>query len=55
MNQTHFDDPMIPVPIPEQVPAKEGMAELPALVLGIGIPAVPASRLCCSIRRRAAR
>src|ERR1700752_3095483 len=22
-------DPMIPVPIPEQVPAKEGMAELP--------------------------
>ena len=30
MNETHFDDPMIPVPIPEQVPAKEGMAELPS-------------------------
>ena len=34
MNQTHFDDPMIPVPIPEQVPAKEGMAELPSTRLG---------------------
>jgi pimeloyl-ACP methyl ester carboxylesterase len=34
MNQTHFDDPMIPVPIPEQVPAKEGMAELPGTRLG---------------------
>lgn len=27
-------DPMIPVPIPEQVPAKEGMAELPGTRLG---------------------
>ena len=34
MNQTHLDDPMIPVPIPEQVPAKEGMAELPGTRLG---------------------
>ena len=34
MNQTHLDDPMIPVPIPEQVPAKEGMAELPSTRLG---------------------
>jgi len=28
------DDPMIPVPIPEQVSAKEGMAELPGTRLG---------------------
>jgi len=34
MNETHFDDPMIPVLIPEQVPAKEGMAELPSTRLG---------------------
>jgi pimeloyl-ACP methyl ester carboxylesterase len=34
MNETHFDDPMIPVPTPEQVPAKEGMAELPGTRLG---------------------
>jgi pimeloyl-ACP methyl ester carboxylesterase len=34
MNQTRVDDPMIPVPIPEQVPAKEGMAELPSTRLG---------------------
>ena len=34
MNETHFDDPMIPVPIPEQVPAKEGMAKLPGTRLG---------------------
>ena len=34
MNETHFDDPMIPVPIPEQVSAKEGMAELPGTRLG---------------------
>src|SRR5882672_2217315 len=34
MNETHFDDPMIPVPIPDQVPAKEGMAELPGTRLG---------------------
>jgi hypothetical protein len=34
MNQTRVDDPMIPVPIPEQVPAKEGMAELPGTRLG---------------------
>ena len=26
---TPLNDPMIPVPIPEQVPAKEGLAELP--------------------------
>ncbi len=31
---TQLDDPMIPVPIPEQVPAKEGMAELPGTRLG---------------------
>ena len=29
-----FDDPMVPVPIPQQVPAKEGMAELPGTRLG---------------------
>jgi pimeloyl-ACP methyl ester carboxylesterase len=34
MNQTHFDDPMVPVPIPEQMPAKEGMADLPGTRLG---------------------
>ena len=34
MNETHEDDPMIPVPIPEQVSAKEGMAELPGTRLG---------------------
>ena len=34
MNETHFDDPMIPVPIPEQVSAKEGIAELRGTRLG---------------------
>ena len=34
MNQTDIDDPMIPVPIPEPVPAKDGMAELPGTRLG---------------------
>src|SRR5688572_11180643 len=34
MNQTHFDDPMIPVPIPEQVAANEGMADLSGTRLG---------------------
>ena len=34
MTETRVDDPMIPVPIPEQVPAKEGMAELPSTRLG---------------------
>jgi len=38
MNQaipsTQIDDPMVPVPIPEQVPATEGMAELPSTHLG---------------------
>jgi pimeloyl-ACP methyl ester carboxylesterase len=31
---TQMDDPMVPVPIPAQVPAKEGMAELPNTRLG---------------------
>ena len=31
---TQLDDPMVPVPIPDQVPAKEGMAELPNTRLG---------------------
>ena len=31
---TQVDDPMVPMPIPEQVPAKEGMAELPDTHLG---------------------
>ncbi len=31
---TQVDDPMVPVPIPEQVPAKEGIAELPNTHLG---------------------
>jgi pimeloyl-ACP methyl ester carboxylesterase len=31
---TQANDPMVPVPIPEQVPAKEGMAELPNTRLG---------------------
>jgi len=34
MSQTRIDDPMLPVPIPEQVPAKEGIAELPGTRLG---------------------
>jgi pimeloyl-ACP methyl ester carboxylesterase len=34
MNQTRIDDPMIPVPIPEQMPAKEGIADLPGTRLG---------------------
>ena len=34
MNETHVDDPMIPVPIPEQVSAKEGIAELRGTRLG---------------------
>lgn len=33
-SQSRVDDPMIPVPIPKQVPAKEGMAELPGARLG---------------------
>jgi pimeloyl-ACP methyl ester carboxylesterase len=31
---TQVDDPMVPMPIPRQVPAKEGMAELPGTRLG---------------------
>ena len=31
---TQVDDPMVPVPIPKQLPAKEGMAELPGTHLG---------------------
>ena len=31
---TQVADPMVPVPIPEQVPTKEGMAELPGTHLG---------------------
>jgi len=31
---TQIDDPMVPVAIPQQVPAKEGMAELPGTRLG---------------------
>jgi len=34
MNETHVDEPMIPVLIPEQVSAKEGIAELPGTRLG---------------------
>ena len=34
MNPTRIDDPMVPVPIPDQVPAKDGMAELPGTRLG---------------------
>ena len=34
VSSTHENDPMVPVPIPEQVPAKEGMAELPGTHLG---------------------
>jgi len=43
---TKLDDPMAPVPIPEQVPAREGMAELPGTRLwywdtgGDGVPVV---------------
>src|SRR6266436_1373909 len=29
-----FDDPMVPVPIPQQVPAKQEIAELPGTRLG---------------------
>jgi pimeloyl-ACP methyl ester carboxylesterase len=34
MNPIDIADPMVPVPIPIQVPAKEGMAELPGTHLG---------------------
>lgn len=34
MTRTEFTDPMAPVPIPTQVPAKEGMAQLPGTRLG---------------------
>jgi len=34
MTSIQADDPMVKVPIPEQVPAKEGMAELPNTRLG---------------------
>jgi len=34
VSSTHENDPMVPVPIPEQVPAKEGIAELPGTHLG---------------------
>jgi pimeloyl-ACP methyl ester carboxylesterase len=34
MRSTEFDDPMVPVPIPEQAPATDGMAELPGTHLG---------------------
>jgi pimeloyl-ACP methyl ester carboxylesterase len=34
ITSTQVDDPMVAVPIPEQVPAKEGMAELPDTHLG---------------------
>src|SRR5918999_6295286 len=31
---TRLDDPMVPVPVPEQIPANEGIAELPGTRLG---------------------
>jgi pimeloyl-ACP methyl ester carboxylesterase len=34
ISSTRMNDPMVPVPIPEQVPMKEGMAELPNTHLG---------------------
>jgi len=34
MMTQQIDDPMIPVPIPQQVPAKDGIAELPGTRLG---------------------
>ena len=34
VSSTHENDPMVPVPIPEQVPAKERIAELPGTHLG---------------------
>ena len=34
MSKKKMMDPMIPVPIPEQVPVNEGMAELPGTRLG---------------------
>ena len=34
IQSTQVNDPMVPVPIPKQVPAKEGMAELPGTHLG---------------------
>src|SRR5438046_2492743 len=54
MNQskplTLVKDPMIPVPIPRQMPAEEGMAELS----GTGTLAATEHRSCYCIRRRAA-
>jgi pimeloyl-ACP methyl ester carboxylesterase len=34
IQSTELDGPMVPVPIPEQAPAKDGMAELPGTRLG---------------------
>lgn len=34
VSSNHMEDPMVPLPIPEQVPAKEGFAELPGTHLG---------------------
>jgi len=34
ISSTEINDPMIPVPIPAQVPVKEGVAELPDTHLG---------------------
>src|SRR5687767_14063359 len=46
MMKQQIDDPMVPVPIPQQVAAKEGMADIPGTRLGYwdtggdGIPVV---------------
>jgi pimeloyl-ACP methyl ester carboxylesterase len=34
MMKQQIDDPMVPVPLPEQMPAKEGMADIPGTRLG---------------------
>ena len=53
---TQVDDPMVAVPIPEQVPAKEGMAQLSNTRLGyLGYGRQRTSRWCFSIQPRAAR
>ena len=52
---TQLDDPMVAVPIPNQVPAKEGMAELPDTRLGYWDTGAVEERWCFSIQPLVAR
>ena len=55
MTSIQVDDPMVTVPIPEQVPAKEGMAELPGTRLGYWDTGGSGEPVVFLIRPRAAR